>query len=66
MLGDELQLPRAAAMTSRNVTLFRSAKAYTALLISGFAEPVFYLLSIGWGVGSLIGRIPLADGRQVS
>jgi lipooligosaccharide transport system permease protein len=66
VLGDELRLPRAAAMTSRNATLFRSAKAYSVLLISGFAEPVFYLLSIGWGVGSLIGRIPLADGRQVS
>ena len=66
VLGDELQLSRAAAMTSRNVTLARSAKAYGVLLVSGFAEPIFYLLSIGWGVGSLIGSIPLADGRQVS
>ena len=66
VLGDELQPSRVAAMTSRNATLFRSAKAYSVLLISGFAEPVFYLLSIGWGVGSLIGSIPLADGRQVS
>lgn len=66
VLGDELRLPRAAAITSRNATLFRSARAYAALLISGFAEPVFYLLSIGWGVGSLIGSITLADGRHVS
>lgn len=66
VLGDELRLPRAAAMTSRNVTLARSAKAYGVLLVSGFAEPVFYLLSIGWGVGALIGAMTLADGRQVS
>ncbi|MFL6164203.1 MAG: ABC transporter permease [Jatrophihabitantaceae bacterium] len=66
VLGDELRLPRAAAMTSRNATLLRSAKAYAVLLVSGFAEPVFYLVSIGWGVGSLIGSITLADGRQVS
>jgi lipooligosaccharide transport system permease protein len=66
VLGDELRLPRAVAMTSRNVTLLRSAKSYGALLVSGFIEPVFYLLSIGWGVGSLIGGITLADGRQVS
>ena len=66
MLGEDLRLGRAAAMTSRNATLFRSAKAYSVLLVSGFAEPVFYLLSIGWGVGSLIGGIRLADGKQVS
>jgi lipooligosaccharide transport system permease protein len=66
VLGDELQLSRAAAVTSRNATLTRSANAYAVLLISGFAEPVFYLLSIGWGVGSLIGTITLAGGRQVS
>jgi len=66
MLGEELRLHRAAAMTSRNATLIRSAKASSVLLISGFAEPLFYLLSIGWGVGSLIGSITLTGGRQVS
>lgn len=66
VLGDELLMARAAAMTSRNATLFRSARSYSMLLISGFAEPIFYLLLIGWGVGSLIGGMTLSDGRHVS
>jgi lipooligosaccharide transport system permease protein len=33
---------------------------------TGFAEPVFYLLSIGVGVAVLVGNIGLPDGRSVS
>ena len=33
---------------------------------TGFLEPVFYLLSIGVGVGALVGPIPLGDGQSVS
>jgi lipooligosaccharide transport system permease protein len=36
------------------------------VIISGFFEPVLYLLSIGIGVGSLVKGFTLADGRSVS
>ena len=38
---------------------------YWLVLVSGFFEPLLYLLSIGVGVGALVGDFPLADGRMV-
>jgi lipooligosaccharide transport system permease protein len=35
-------------------------------LLSGFVEPVFYLFSLGIGVGVLVGRLPVDGGRTVS
>ena len=35
------------------------------MLLSGFVEPVLYLLSIGVGVGGLIGDLTLPDGRVI-
>jgi len=35
------------------------------MIVSGFFEPLFYLLSIGLGIGALVGAIPLGDGRTV-
>jgi lipooligosaccharide transport system permease protein len=35
------------------------------MIVSGFFEPLFYLLSIGVGIGALVGAIPLGDGRTV-
>ena len=35
------------------------------ILVSGFFEPLFYLLSIGVGVGELVGDITLPDGRII-
>ncbi|HKE64514.1 MAG TPA: ABC transporter permease [Micromonosporaceae bacterium] len=55
-------LHRSTAVTARNVTALRSA--YWLLLVSGFFEPLLYLLSIGVGVGSLIHGIPV-DGHLV-
>ena len=55
---------RSSAVTARNVTALRSA--YWLLLLSGFFEPLLYLLSIGIGVGKLIGRIPIGGGETVS
>lgn len=52
---------RAGAVTRRNVAALRSA--YWLVLISGFFEPLLYLLSIGLGVGALVGDIRLDDGR---
>lgn len=63
--GEQLRLRRAAAVTEQGVALLRSDRGYWWLLLSGFVEPVFYLFAIGWGVGALVGNIPLADGRVV-
>ncbi|ASW56221.1 ABC transporter permease [Plantactinospora sp. KBS50] len=54
---------RAASVAERNVTALKSA--YWIVLISGFFEPLLYLLSIGVGVGALIHQLTLPDGRVV-
>ncbi len=54
---------RSGAVTARNVTALRSA--YWLLLLSGFFEPLLYLLSIGIGLGKLVGRIPVGGGETV-
>jgi lipooligosaccharide transport system permease protein len=55
---------RSGAVTGRNITALRSI--YWLLIASGFFEPVLYLLSIGFGVGALLGKIPIGNGRVVS
>ncbi|MEV8515775.1 ABC transporter permease [Dactylosporangium sp. NPDC051484] len=55
----------ALSVTARNLAAARHA-LYWWVLLSGFAEPLLYLLSIGVGVGRLIGDVPLADGRMVT
>ncbi len=54
---------RSASVAERNAAALRSA--YWLVLISGFAEPVVYLMSIGVGVGGLIGDLTLPDGSVV-
>ncbi len=54
---------RAASVTERNIATLKPA--YWGVVISGFLEPVLYLLSIGVGVGALVGELPLPDGRVV-
>ncbi|MFL6145123.1 MAG: ABC transporter permease [Labedaea sp.] len=54
---------RCGLVAWRNVTALRSA--YWLVVVSGFVEPLLYLLSIGVGVGALIGQISLPDGRIV-
>ena len=47
----------------------RHARAYRHLwlvLVSGFAEPLFYLLSLGIGLGQLVGTVTGPNGHQVS
>jgi lipooligosaccharide transport system permease protein len=49
--------------------LERHARVYRhtwAILLSGFFEPLFYLLSIGVGLGHLVGTVPGPDGRPVT
>jgi lipooligosaccharide transport system permease protein len=55
---------RSGAVTGRNITALRSL--YWLLIASGFFEPLLYLLSIGYGLGTLVGKIPVGDGRYVS
>lgn len=35
------------------------------VLVSGFFEPLFYLLAVGFGIGSLVGAVPGPDGQPV-
>jgi lipooligosaccharide transport system permease protein len=55
---------RSVRVTERNVNALKSA--YWVVLAGGLLEPVFYLFSIGVGVGALIGDIELSGGRTVS
>jgi lipooligosaccharide transport system permease protein len=65
LVGGGLRPRRAAAVTERNLVAFRTGGAYWWVVVSGFAEPLLYLLAIGWGVGALVGDLVLADGRVV-
>jgi lipooligosaccharide transport system permease protein len=49
-------------VVGRNVVAFRRA---WLLLLSGFAEPVLYLFSLGVGVGALIGTVTTDGGKTV-
>jgi lipooligosaccharide transport system permease protein len=55
---------RAHVLLERSLLAFRNS-AWLAVL-SGFFEPVLYLLSFGFGLGHLIGKIPLQNGHIVS
>ena len=53
---------RAGLLIERNLLVYRRG---WMMIVSGFFEPLFYLLSIGLGIGALVGAIPLGDGRTV-
>ncbi len=50
-------------VVGRNMTAFRRA---WLLLLSGFVEPVFYLFSIGVGLGALVGDVTTDGGTTVT
>jgi lipooligosaccharide transport system permease protein len=54
---------RARFLIERNVYVYR--RTYMTLL-SGFFEPLFYLLAMGFGLGALIGQVPGPDGHPIS
>ena len=54
---------RAARLIERNVMVYRRT---WIVLVSGFFEPVFYLLAIGFGIGGLVGPIVLPNGEHIS
>jgi lipooligosaccharide transport system permease protein len=53
----------AGVVVERNILTYR--RQWVAF-VTGFLEPVFYLFSLGVGLGALIGQIPLGDGRTVT
>jgi lipooligosaccharide transport system permease protein len=53
---------RSLHIFERNFMVYRSQ---WVMLVSGFFEPLFYLLSIGIGLNKLVGNLPI-DGRMVS
>jgi lipooligosaccharide transport system permease protein len=54
---------RAARLLERNVLVYRRD---WLIIFSGFFEPVLYLAGIGFGVGSLVGKVVGQPGHPVS
>ena len=53
---------RSLRLVERNLYVYRHG---WIVILSGFFEPLFYLLSIGFGLGALIGAIPGPDGQPI-
>ena len=45
---------------------FATRSSNWLVLLSGVGEPIFYLLSLGIGLGSLVGSVEAPDGRPIS
>jgi lipooligosaccharide transport system permease protein len=54
---------RSARLIERNLYVYKHG---WLVLLSGFFEPLFYLLGIGFGLGALIGTIPGPGGVEIS
>ena len=54
---------RARRLVQRNLLVYRHS---WIVIVSGFFEPLFYLLGIGYGLGTIVGDVTLADGRVVA
>ena len=66
LLARALPLPAGAGLARTLVE--RNARAYRhvwVVLVSGVFEPIFYLFSLGVGLGALIGSVATDDGRVV-
>ena len=53
---------RAWRLVERNIMVYRRI---WVLIVSGFFEPLFYLLSLGVGIGALVGTVAGPDGRPI-
>ncbi len=53
---------RAGLLIERNLMVYRRG---WLVIVSGFFEPLFYLLSIGLGIGALVGAVPVGEGRAI-
>ena len=54
---------RSMKLIERNLYVYKHG---WLVILSGFFEPLFYLLSIGFGLGALIGTIPGPGGEPIS
>jgi lipooligosaccharide transport system permease protein len=63
MTAVALALPRGAALFERNA---RAHRRHFLIIFSGFFEPLFYLLSMGVGLGHYVGKVPGPNGELVS
>ena len=54
---------RSMRLIERNLLVYKHG---WLIILSGFFEPLFYLLSIGFGLGALIGTIPGPGGVPIS
>jgi len=63
-LGSSVYTGRAWRLVERNLFAVRSTN--WMVFISGFVEPVFYLLSFGLGIGQLVGNLTDGSGHPVS
>ena len=54
---------RAGLLIERNLYVYRRT---WMVIFSGFFEPLFYLLGIGFGLGALIGDVPGPGGQEIS
>ncbi len=57
-----LALTRPTRIVQRNMLVYRRT---FIVIFSGFFEPLFYLFSMGYGVGGLIGNVSLGNGQSV-
>ncbi|PJI93984.1 ABC transporter permease [Luteimicrobium subarcticum] len=53
----------ARAVVGRN--LYAARTSAWVVVLSGFFEPVFYLLAMGYGLGTYIGDVPTSSGKVV-
>ncbi|MFP5343725.1 MAG: ABC transporter permease [Candidatus Limnocylindria bacterium] len=53
---------RSVRLIERNLYVYKHG---WLIIVSGFFEPLFYLLSIGFGLGALIGTIPGPGGEPI-
>jgi lipooligosaccharide transport system permease protein len=58
-----IALPRGAALFERNA---RAHRRHWVIIFSGFFEPLFYLLSMGVGLGHFVGKVPGPNGELIS
>jgi lipooligosaccharide transport system permease protein len=63
-LGASIYSGRSLTLIERGFKAFKSSN--WMVVLSGFVEPVFYLLAFGFGIGQLIGNLEDGNGNLVS
>jgi lipooligosaccharide transport system permease protein len=63
LAGGIRSILRSRRLVERNLLVYRHT---WIIIVSGFFEPLFYLLGIGFGLGTLLKGIELADGRMIT